>query len=100
MGIDVHVPPLKLGVGQFVKPKSQKTDSQKTESQKKDSHKTNSQKSEFEKLISESQKLIDESQKPDYKRPLTREEADFQRFVTVIRWVVEATNANLKQFQR
>ena len=109
LGIEVHVPPLKLEVGEFAKPKSkrtgsqktnsQKKDSQKRNSQKKDSQKTDSQKSESEKLIAASQKLIDQSQKPDYKRPLTREEADLQRFTTVIRWVVEATNANLKVFR-
>ena len=59
MNIEVHVPPLKQEVGQFLKPGSQKSGSQKSDSKK-------------------------ESQKADPKRALTREEADEQRFTTTI----------------
>ena len=62
----MHVPPLKQEIGQFIKPEPKK------QSQKESQN--------------ESQQ---ESQKPNPKRALTREEADEQRYVTTIRWIVE-----------
>ena len=70
MNIEVHVPPLKQEVGQFIKPEPKKQ----------------SQKESQNESQQESQQ---ESQKPNPKRALTREEADEQRYVTTIRWIVE-----------